>query len=102
MAGVAHKIKHPYITIVNHIQGGRPVIAGTRIPVSTIIIWYKAGKEINEILEMYPQVSPSQLHDAFSYYYDHKKEVEEEIALLQDEARWQKKFPPTKKDEGGS
>ena len=98
MAGVVHKIKHPYITKVKNVQGGRPVIASTRIPVSVIIAWYKKGKEINEILEMYPQVNPSQLHDAFSYYYDHQEEVEEEIALLQDEARWQKKYPPTKKE----
>lgn len=70
---VAHKTKHPYITKEKGVQGGRPIIVGTRIPVSTII-WYKAGKEIYEILSMYPQLSPSQLHDALSYYYDHKKE----------------------------
>lgn len=90
MSVVAHKTKHPYITKEKGVQGGRPIIVGTRIPVSTIIIWYKAGKEIYEILSMYPQLSPSQLHDALSYYYDHKKEIEIEITLMQDEIRWQK------------
>lgn len=98
MPVTTHKIKHPYIKREKRIQGGRPVIAGTRIPVSTIIAWYKAGKEIFEILDMYPQLSPSQLHDAFSYYYDHKEEIEKEVASLQDEIRWQKQYPPSKEN----
>jgi len=48
-------------------QGGKAIIKGTRIPVCTIVIWYKAGKEIFEILDMYPRIKPSQLHDAPSY-----------------------------------
>ncbi len=87
------ELKHPYVIKKKGVQGGRAVIAGTRIPVSSIIIWYKAGKEIYEILDMYPQLTPSQIHDALSYYYDHKKDMEDEIALMQDESLWQKKFP---------
>lgn len=89
-------IKHPYITKKKGIQGGRAIISGTRIPVSSIIQWYKAGKEIYEILDMYPQLSPSQAHDALSYYYDNKKEIDDEIALLQDEEYWKKQCPPGK------
>lgn len=96
MSVVAHKMKHPYISKEKGVQGGRPIVAGTRIQVSTIIVWYKAGKEIYEILSMYPQLSPSQMHDALSYYYDHKEEMEREIVLMQDEVRWQKKYPPAK------
>jgi uncharacterized protein (DUF433 family) len=90
------EIKHPYITKKRGIQGGRPVIAETRIPVSTVIFWYKTGKEIHEILNMYPHLTPSQIHDALSYYYDHQKEIEEEIAAVQDEDRWKKQYPPGK------
>ncbi|HJX45696.1 MAG TPA: DUF433 domain-containing protein [Patescibacteria group bacterium] len=90
-------LKHPYITRKKGVQGGRPVITGTRIPVSTIIVWYKAGKEIYEIIDMHPQLNPSQIHDALSYYYDHKEEIEEEIALMQNEALWQKKYPSGKR-----
>lgn len=88
-------IKHPYIK-KKGVQGGRAVITGTRIPVSAIIVWYKEGKEIYEILDMYPQLTPSQIHDALSYYYDHKKEMEDEIAFIQDESVWQKQYPPSK------
>src|SRR4030042_2478592 len=89
-------LKHPYIIKKKGIQGGKAVISGTRISVSTIVTWYKAGREIYEILSMYPQLTPSQAHDALSYYYDNKKEIEDEIALMQDEIFWKKKYPPDK------
>ena len=92
----ARALKHPYIMKRKGLQGGRAVVAGSRIPVSTIVNWYKIGKEIYEILEMYPQLSPSQVHDAMSYYYDHIKEIEDEIASIQDESFWKRQFPPGK------
>ncbi len=90
------ELKHPYISRKKGIQGGGAVVTGTRIPVSTLIHWYKAGKEIYEILEMYPQLSPSKVHDALSYYYNHKEEVDREIELVQNEHHWQKKYPAGK------
>lgn len=89
------KIIHPYVTRKRGIQGGSPIMKGTRIPVSAILIYYKQGKDVDEILELYPQLTPAQIHDALSYYHDHREEMEREIALLQDEAHWQKKYPPT-------
>jgi uncharacterized protein (DUF433 family) len=90
------KIRHPYVTQKRGIQGGRPIIAGTRIPVSTIIIYYKQGKDVDEILELYPQLTAAQVYDALSYYHDYQEEIEKESALLQDEARWQRRYPPGK------
>jgi len=90
------KIIHPYVIRKSGIQGGSPVIKGTRIPVSIILIYYKQGRDVDEMLELYPQLTPAQVHDALSYYHDHQEEMEREIALLQDEARWQKKYPPGK------
>jgi hypothetical protein len=45
---------------------------------------------------MYPQLSPSKVHDALSYYYDHKEEIDREIELVQNEHHWQKKYPAGK------
>lgn len=88
------KTKHPHIVRKEGVQGGSPTIEGTRIPVTTIVIWYKQGKEVDEILELYPHLTPAQVHDALSYYYDHQEEMEEELALLQNETQWQEKYPP--------
>ena len=82
-----HSIKtavHPYIIKKRGVHGGRAIIVGTRIPASTIIIWYKTGYEVYEILDMYPQLNPSKIHDALSYYYGHRDEIEKEITLHQD------------------
>ncbi len=90
------KVQHPHVIRREGVQGGSPIIEGTRIPVSTIIVWYKQGKDVDEIVELYPHLTLAQVHDALSYYFDHQEEMEKEIALLQDEAYWQAKYPPGK------
>ncbi len=90
------KVKHPYITQKSGVQGGRPIIIGTRIAVSTIVIYYKQGKDVDEILELYPHLTAAQIHAALSYYYDCQEEIDKEVDLIQDEMRWQREYPPGK------
>lgn len=80
MAVVAQKMKvHPYIVKREGVCGGRSIIDGTRIPVWTLIKWYKLGMSLEDIMREFPQLPPSQIHDAFSYYYDHQEEIEYDI-----------------------
>lgn len=44
----------PRISMDPDICNGRPVIAGTRIPVQTILEFLGAGDSIDEVLEEYP------------------------------------------------
>ncbi len=76
---------HPYITRKEGVCGGRSIIEGTRIPVWSIIKWYKIGLSIEEILRGFPHLSPSQVYDAFSYYYDNQNEIEMDIAENEDD-----------------
>ena len=71
---------HPYITRRKNVCGGRGIVAGTRIPVWSLIRWYKMGMTVEEILREFPQLNPAQVHDAFSYYYDNMDEVERDLA----------------------
>lgn len=71
--------EHPYITRVPGKRGGRPIIRGTGITVSLIAGLYKAGDTVDEILESYPHLCPSWVHDAIGYYLDHQDEIEREI-----------------------
>jgi uncharacterized protein (DUF433 family) len=57
-------LEHPYITRVPGKRGGRPIIRGTGITVSLIARLYKAGDTVDEILEGYPHLRPSWVHDA--------------------------------------
>ncbi|MBI3354452.1 MAG: DUF433 domain-containing protein [Nitrospirae bacterium] len=71
---------HPYITHKKGVCGGRSIIEGTRVPVWSIIKWYKTGMSIEEILRGFSHLTPAQVYDAFSYYYDNQAEIEEDIA----------------------
>ncbi|MFB6272536.1 MAG: DUF433 domain-containing protein [Salinibacter sp.] len=88
------KTQHPHVVRKEGVQGGSPIIAGTRVPVTTIVLWYKQGKNVDEILELYPHLTPAQVYDALSYYHDHQTEMEEELASIQNEAQWQATYPP--------
>jgi uncharacterized protein (DUF433 family) len=96
MAGTVHKIEHPYIEHKVDTCGGRAIIAGTRIEVSLIAWHYKQGRTVDEILQSYPHLTPAQVHDALSYYFDHQPEIEEEIRLGQDHDYWMKQYPPSR------
>lgn len=69
----ARKTKHPYISIDPKISGGAPVIIGTRIKVMDIAIRYELmGMSADKIIDEYPHLKLEQVHNALSYYYEHK------------------------------
>jgi uncharacterized protein (DUF433 family) len=67
---------HPHIVKVRGVASGEPVILGTRIMVRTIVEQYQLGNSIENILWDFPQLSSAQIHDALSYYHDHKEEMD--------------------------
>ncbi len=71
--------EHPYIVKVNGVCGGRPIIKGTRTPVQAIVEYYRMGMDTYQILTELPYITAAQLHDALSYFYDHKEEIESGI-----------------------
>jgi uncharacterized protein (DUF433 family) len=73
----AQLIEHPYIERNPEICGGEPIINGRRISVRLIVGFVKVGKSVDEIVAMYPHLTHAQIHDALSYYYDHREEIEE-------------------------
>jgi uncharacterized protein (DUF433 family) len=89
------KIRHPYISINPKVAGGQPVIIGTRIKVMDIAIRYELmGMSADNIIEAYPHLKLEQVHDALSYYYEHKdffdKKYREDHSFL---SLLKKRFP---------
>ena len=66
---------HPHIVKVRDVASGEPIILGTRIMVRTIMEQYELGSTMENILWDSPQLSSAQIHDALSYYHDHKEEM---------------------------
>jgi uncharacterized protein (DUF433 family) len=89
------EVLHPYIERRPGVQGGRAVIKGSRFPVSSIVQDYRRGLSVEEILREFPSLRPAEVHDALSYYYDHRAEIDREIAELTDLAAAMRKYPPT-------
>lgn len=69
--------QHPYITSDPSICGGKPLITGTRIRVIDIAIRYElGGMTPDEIIQQFPSLSLPQVHDALSFYYERKHEID--------------------------
>ena len=75
MSLTARKLDYPYITSNPGIAEGRPVIVGTRITVNCIAGYYQLGMSIDEILDSLRHLTPSQVHSALAYYFDHQDEI---------------------------
>ncbi|MBC8522225.1 MAG: DUF433 domain-containing protein [Candidatus Syntrophoarchaeum sp.] len=77
-----NQVVHPYINVKEGVCGGTPVVKGTRIPVWAIIGYYKIlNYAIEEIVKQLPELTPAQVYDAFSFYYDHQEEIDKELEL---------------------
>jgi len=72
--------------------GGRAVIAGTRIRVSLIAAFYDQGMTVQQIVDQYPHLRLSDVHDALAYAYDHPDEIREGLAA-DDEATVRQTWP---------
>lgn len=70
------RTEHPYIVKVQGVASGEPIIFETRVMVRTIVEHYQLGNSIEEMLWDFPQLTSAQIHDALSYYHDHKREMD--------------------------
>jgi uncharacterized protein (DUF433 family) len=79
MSTAVKRVKHPYIKTDRRIRGGVPIIAGTGIRVLDIAIRYEImGMSPEDIIVALPHLSLPQIHDALSYYYEHKTTIDRE------------------------
>lgn len=68
------------ITETPGVSGGYPCIAGTRIPVRTVVRMYAITSDVAEVAEELPQLTREQIEAALAYYADHPDRVDDDIA----------------------
>ena len=75
-------LAYPHITTDPQVMSGRPCIAGTRVRVMDVVGAYKAGVSDEELQDYFSSrpLMLSEIHAALAYYYDHREEVEGELA----------------------
>ncbi len=86
---------HPFVVKVKDICGGSPIIEGTRTRVIDIAIEYEMlGHSPDEIISSHPHLNLSQVHDALSFYYENRDELDQKAEQDQEVvARLKKKIP---------
>lgn len=63
------------VEIDHRIMFGKPVIAGTRIPVEVILDKLEAGETVREILRDYPRLTETDIKAVLSYAKNKVKKV---------------------------
>jgi uncharacterized protein (DUF433 family) len=66
------KTEYPHVVRTPGIVGGRPRIAGTRLPVWQIALSHLKGGTVADLVEADPDLSSAAVHAALAYYYDHQ------------------------------
>lgn len=74
------KTNHPYIVRSDDICSGSPVLAGTRTRVIDTVIEYTVlGRSPDEIIDAPPYLDLAKVHEALSYYYENREELDAEV-----------------------
>lgn len=86
---------HPFIVKKEDVCNGSPIIEGTRTRVIDIAIEYEVlGHSPDVIIDSHPYLNLSQVHDALSYYYDNRDELDKKIEQDQEFIRQiRERFP---------
>lgn len=72
--------RHPYIVKDQSVSNGSPIIEGTRTRVIDIALEYEIlGHSPDEIISSHPQLNLTQIHDALSYYYENRDDLDQKI-----------------------
>lgn len=74
-----NEIKYPHISSNKNTLSGIPIINGTRTSVKAIACYYQMGMSVDEILNTLTHLTPSQIHSALAYYFDHQSEINLQI-----------------------
>ena len=88
VASLRVQTEHPHIVRIEGVCGGRPIIAGTRISVRTLVERVRLGDSPEQIVENYPPLTLAQVYDALSYYHEHEPEIEAEIVANEEALAW--------------
>jgi uncharacterized protein (DUF433 family) len=70
-----------FVTRIPGVQGGEPIIVGTRTPVRTIATLYHVTYpgDLDRVLAALPHLNQAQIEAGLAYYRDHRDEIDADI-----------------------
>jgi uncharacterized protein (DUF433 family) len=70
-----------HIVKTKDVVGGKARIAGTRIRVMDVVVWYEQARwPVKRMLKNYPSITAADVYAALAYYHDNRDEIEAEFA----------------------
>jgi uncharacterized protein (DUF433 family) len=77
--------------------GGKPRIAGSRIPVKHVVIWHeRMGQSPAQIVSDYPHLTLADVYAALAYYHDHREEINADIQTERQDYERMKESQPSR------
>jgi uncharacterized protein (DUF433 family) len=58
------------------VQGGEPVIAGTRLQVSIVVAAWREYHDVDTLLQAYPRLTEATLREALAFYDANRDEID--------------------------
>ncbi len=74
------KQQYRYITAVDGVRSGRPIVEGTRIGVHDVVGLVLCGSSIDDVVRSFPALTRAQVYECMAYYEDHQSEIDLLIA----------------------
>jgi uncharacterized protein (DUF433 family) len=69
-----------HIVLTPGVCGGKPRIAGHRIKVAQVAVWYERARlSAAEIVAQHPGLTLADVYAALAYYHDHRDEIDADI-----------------------
>jgi len=80
MTGTPHREGRAIVHIAG-LQGGVPVIMGTRVPVKSVVLLARGAEyRVDGVLVALPTLSAGDVANALAYYDAHQEEIDADIA----------------------
>jgi uncharacterized protein (DUF433 family) len=75
----SHIVRNPLVL------GGEPTVAGTRVPVRSIVLAWELHQDMERVCRAYPMLSHGDVADALAFYDQHRAEIGRYIAENEDD-----------------
>ena len=73
--------EYAYITRLEGVRGGNPIVAGTRVGVHYVIGLLQNGETVDTIVSRcFPNLTRAQVYECLAYYEDHRGEIDVLVA----------------------
>jgi uncharacterized protein (DUF433 family) len=66
----------PHIVRQPGVQGGEPIVDGTRVPVRALVVAHRLTPDVAYLATAYPSLTPALIQEALDFYRDNQAEVD--------------------------